>query len=111
MSGADRIGRASGASENGMSLRYRLIVLSRVLAAAVGGYALTSAITVLLALVWPLPRAQAVYTATMLSFALYVPIVLWVFTAKQVGRVWRDVAIATAIVAVLAWWLIPEAGL
>lgn len=81
---------------------YRWSVTSRVLAAVFGGYALTSAATVLLALVWPLPKAQALLSATMLSFALYAVIVIWVFTTRTATRAWIGLIGATALVSGLA---------
>lgn len=81
---------------------YRWSVASRILAAVVGGYALASSVTVLLALVWPLPKAQALLAATMLSFALYAVIVIWVFTTRSATRAWLGLITATALVAALA---------
>ncbi|XOZ32795.1 hypothetical protein ACMDCT_11290 [Halomonadaceae bacterium KBTZ08] len=91
-------------------LRYRLAVASRVLAAVIGGYTLTSAITVLLALVWPLPRAEAVAAATLLSFALYAVVILWIFSAQNLRTVWGVLILATGASSVLAWALLPGAG-
>lgn len=79
----------------------RLSVFSRVLAAAFGGYALTSAATVLLALVWPAPRAQAVLWGTMLSFAVYTTAVILAFTTRSATRAWLGMA-GSAIVCAAA---------
>lgn len=87
--------------------RYRWSVASRVLAAVVGGYALTSAATVLLALVWPLPQAEAVLASTMLSFALYTGVLVWIFAVRRLRTVWLGLVIATAVCAVLSWLLLP----
>jgi len=84
---------------------YRWSVASRVAAAALGGYALASAATVLLALLWPAPRAQAVLWATMLSFAVYTAAVVWAFTTRSSQRAWAGMAIGTAVCAALAWLL------
>lgn len=86
---------------------YRWMVASRVLAAVVGGYTLTSAATVLLALVWPLPQAEAVAAATMLSFALYTVVILWVFAVKRLRTLWLGLIITTAFCAGLSWLLLP----
>ena len=90
--------------------RYRRMVASRVLAAVVGGYALTSAATVLLALIWPLPKAEAVAASTMLSFTLYTVVILWIFTAKRLRTIWLGLFISTALCAGLSWWLLPLGG-
>lgn len=84
---------------------YRWAVASRVLAAALGGYALTSALTVLLALLWPLPKDQAVLAASMLSFTLYAVAVIWVFSVRSVTHAWLGMLIPTAVVALLCWLL------
>lgn len=92
-----------------LSWRYRLQVASRVVAAAVGGYALASALTVLLALILPLPRAQAVLASTMLGFVWYTVAVIWVFTARSATRAWLLMVLPAAVLAVLCWWLLPSA--
>lgn len=89
--------------------RYRWMIASRVLAAVVGGYALTSAATVLLALVWPLPQAEAVLASTMLSFALYAGILVWIFAVKRLSTVWLGLLAATVFVAAPAWLLLAGA--
>lgn len=85
------------------STQYRLMVTSRVLAAVFGGYALTSAATVLLARLWPLPQAQAVAAATMLSFVLYAVIILWIFNARHLHSIWLWLVLLTTICTGLAW--------
>ncbi len=83
----------------------RWLVASRVVAAALGGYALTSAATVVLSLLWPGPRAQAVLWATMISFTLYTLVVLWAFHTPSVKRVWIVILSATALLSAAAWLL------
>ncbi|MGC3982070.1 MAG: hypothetical protein QM808_12485 [Steroidobacteraceae bacterium] len=88
-------------------IRYRLSVASRVLAAFVGGYAFTSAVTVLLALLWPLPKAEAIYAADMLSFTLYVLVLIWAFSVRRVRVVWLGMFGGAAVFALLALALLP----
>lgn len=88
-----------------LSTADRLSVLSRVLAAAFGGYALTSAATVLLALIWPAPKAQAVLWGTMLSFAIYTTAVIWAFTTRSAKRAWIGMLASSFVCAGLAWLL------
>jgi len=96
-------------SARDVSWSYRLQVASRVLAATVGGYALTSALTVLLALIWPLPRAQAVLASTMLGFAWYTIAVMWVFTTRSATRAWLGMVLPATMIALLCRWLLPAA--
>ncbi len=84
-----------------LSASDRWAVASRVAAAAFGGYAFTSAATVLLSLVWPIPKAQAVLSATMLSFTVYTVAVIWVFSTRSATRAWVGLAGATALLVLL----------
>lgn len=84
---------------------YRWAVASRVVAATFGGYALSAAATVLVALLWPAPLAQAVLWATMLSFTVYTVVIVWVFTTRSAARAWAGVLIGAAVLSALAWWL------
>jgi len=76
----------------GNVVSHRLAVLSRVLAASLGGYAVTALISAVLALALPLlsgaSRADAVMIATMLSFAVYAIVAIWVFCARTALRAW-----------------------
>lgn len=89
---------------------YRWAVASRVLAAVAGGYTLCSVATVLLALLWPLPQAEAVAASTMLSFTLYTAIIVWIFAVKRLKTVWLGLLAASLVCTVLSWLLLPGAG-
>ncbi|WP_425032967.1 DUF3649 domain-containing protein [Pelagibius sp.] len=78
----------------------RVDILSRIAAAAVGGYALSSATAICLSLVLPMARSEAVLTATMVSFVVYVCVALWAFSASSVGRVWAGLTLSTALLCV-----------
>ena len=75
-------------AQPGTAARYRLGVVSRVLAAIIGGYILTAAVTALLSAWLPMQRADAVITATLLSFTVYACAVLWVFATRNALRAW-----------------------
>ncbi|KDP83971.1 iron transporter [Cupriavidus sp. SK-3] len=87
-----------GLSQTG---RYRLSVVSRVVAAIGGGYVLASVATGLLAVLLPLPPAEAVMTATLLSFSLYACAVLWVFAAGSALRAWTGVVVPAIVFGAL----------
>lgn len=91
---------------------YRWMVASRVLAAAVGGYAITSLATAVLALL--LPRvvgsstASGVLAATLWSFMLYTVIVIWVFRTRSAMRAWAGLGLSglvlgAALLALKVW--------
>lgn len=74
-------------------------VLSRIIAAVVGGFAFTSAVIILLPLLLPGSRTQWVLWSTLSGFALWTGAVVWVFAARSVARAWAGLAVATAIPA------------
>ncbi len=81
--------------------RYRLGVASRVVAAIGGGYVLAAVATGLLAMVLPMPPAEAVMGATLLSFSLYACAVLWVFAAGSALHAWGGIAVPAIILGLL----------
>lgn len=83
--------------KQGPALRYRLGIASRAAAAILGGYALAASVTAAASLLLPLARADAVITATLLSFAVYACAVLWVFAARSAWRAWFGVAMPTIV--------------
>ncbi len=87
--------------------RYRWMVASRTLAAVVVGYALTSAVSILLALLLPVSKAEAVLASTMLSFAIYAAVVIWVFQARSATRAWVGLLVPLAVLSLACWLLMP----
>lgn len=85
--------------------RYRWLVFSRIVAAGVGGYVLTSLITIVMAqgmarLLGMLPAA-AVLAASLASFVVYTVIVLWVFSTRSATRAWLGVALPSVALGAL----------
>jgi hypothetical protein len=83
------------------SLRWRLAVASRVVAASVGGYLLTALASICLAQFLPLARAEAVVLAMTVSFLVYLPAVLWCFACRSAWRAWLGLLIPSAVLAAL----------
>jgi hypothetical protein len=77
-------------------------VLSRVIAAGLGGYALAYAVTVASALWLPLPPADAVVASTMLGFLAHVVAVILVFACATVWQAWGWVGGVAAVFYALA---------
>lgn len=88
-----------------LSLDYRLSVLSRVLAAVIGGYAFATVLSILLSRLVPMPRAEAVATGMLLSFAIYAAAVLWVFAARTAYRAWSGLLLPTMLCGLASWLL------
>lgn len=88
------------------SIHYRLAVASRATAAVLGGYAVAALATGCLSLAlvrWAgMVRAEAVVTATMLSFVWYVLAVIWVFVARSAVRAWAGLVVPGLVFA-LGW--------
>jgi hypothetical protein len=69
-------------------LRYSLDVGQRIVAAFVGGYALTILVSILIADALPGPMFDRVMTAVMLSFLILPGIVLWAFALPSSWSIW-----------------------
>ena len=82
---------------------YRLAVAGRIALAALGGYGVAALLTALLSLTLPLVRSEAVATATLLSFAAMVAVVVYVFAARTLGRAALTVAGLAAILGGGLW--------
>ncbi|MDS9991192.1 DUF3649 domain-containing protein [Xanthomonas sp. A2111] len=82
-----------------------LAVLSRTMAAIVGGYALAAATAALLPLLWPSLRAQAVLSGMMLGILVCACTALWAFAARSAGRAWLGIAALLAPMALAIAWL------
>ncbi|SFU62435.1 hypothetical protein SAMN02799631_01531 [Methylobacterium sp. 174MFSha1.1] len=86
-----------------LPLSTRAAVAGRVVLAAGGGYATAALATALLSLVLPMPRAEAVTTATLLSFAVVVGIVVAVFAARSLGRAAVIVGVLALVLGAALW--------
>ncbi len=98
-----------------LPLRYRLAVFSRVAAAIAGGYAFSALSALMLAQIlqhWiGMARSEAVTTATLLFFVIYLCVILWVFATASALRAWAGLLIATAPVgAVVALFMLRSAA-
>ncbi len=80
----------------------RWSVASRVLAAVLGGYALTNLVIVTLSLAWPGNPARAVLGASLLGFLIYAGIVMWVFAVRTAKRAWLGLLLASGGLGILA---------
>ncbi len=75
-------------------------VLSRALAAILGGYALAASCAMLLAVALPLPRGQAVLTGMLVGIVVCACAALWAFASRTVLRAWAGI-----IIPALLFWL------
>ncbi|BDB69629.1 DUF3649 domain-containing protein [Comamonas thiooxydans] len=80
-------------------------LLSRLLAAVVGGYLLASVLAVFLATVLSAPRAESVLAGMLWSFSVYVLAVIWAFSPVSPSRVWLGLLLPTVVLAGTSAWL------
>ena len=71
-----------------LPLSYRMSVASRIIAAVVGGYALSTITTFIFAYILPGGRAQGLLMGMMISFAIYTAVIIWVFATRSAVRAW-----------------------
>ncbi len=72
-------------------------VLSRSLAAIVGGYALAATCSMFFAVALPIARAQAVLTGMLVAIVLCACAALWAFATRTALRAWVGIALPTAV--------------
>ncbi len=87
-----------------LPVSYRLAVTSRVLAAVLGGYLITSLASVCLTLWVPMARAEAVVTGMMSSFVVYLLAVIWCFACRTAWRAWFGLIVPSLLLVAVSGW-------
>ena len=77
-------------------------LISRIVAALFGGYALAALFSVAV-LALPLSKPQAVLTGMLASFAIYAGAVIWVFAVRSALKAWAGLIIVAVPLLPLAW--------
>ncbi|WP_223677541.1 DUF3649 domain-containing protein [Azospirillum agricola] len=77
-------------------------LVSRIVAALFGGYALAALASVAV-LALPMSKPQAVLTGMLASFAVYAGAVIWVFAARSAPRAWTGLLVVAAPLLLAAW--------
>lgn len=77
-------------------------IVSRIVAAIVGGYAL-AALTSVAALSLPLSPSEGVLTGMLTSFLVYTGAVIWVFAVRSARRAWAGLLVAAVPLGLAAW--------
>jgi hypothetical protein len=83
-------------------VRSRGPLISRIIAAVLGGYAL-AALSSVAVLALPLSKPQAVLTGMLASFAIYTAAVIWVFAVRSALKAWAGLIIVAVALLPLAW--------
>lgn len=79
-----------------------LPILNRCIAGIFGGYAATVLISLAYIDASGQPRAEAVLSTLLLSFAVYSAAIIWAFSARTGLHVWLGLVAAVAVVATIA---------
>ncbi len=70
-------------------------------AALLGGYALATATGIFLGSVLPIPRSEAAVIGNLLSFAVYVGAIIWVFSLRKPGRAWLSLLLSSILLSAI----------
>jgi len=96
------------------SLRYRLGVAVRAVAAILGGYGVAALFAAVLALCLPfafgMARSEATMTGTLASFLVFALAVMWVFAARSALRAWSGLVVVAGSLGVLLLVLLRLTG-
>lgn len=77
-------------------------LISRIIAALFGGYALAALASVAV-LALPISKPEAVLTGMLASFAIYAGAVIWVFAVRSALRAWIGMLIVAMPLLLAAW--------
>ena len=88
-----------------------LRILSRSVAAIIGGYVLSNLLATLISYLLPMPTVDSVLLSLQLSFLFYSIVIIWVFSTKTVSKAWMGLLIACAISAAGLYLAMPESSL
>ena len=77
-------------------------LISRIVAALFGGYAL-AALSSVAVLALPMGKPQAVLSGMLASFAIYAAAVIWVFAVRSALRAWVGLIVVAVPLSLAAW--------
>ncbi len=77
-------------------------LVSRIVAALFGGYAL-AALSSVAVLALPMSKPQAVLTGMLASFLIYAAAVIWVFAVRSALKAWLGLIIVAVPLSLAAW--------
>ena len=89
-----------------LTAAYRWSVLSRCVAAAIGGYAIVTLLHLAQVAVLPWKLHQAMLFASQTGYLWFTGIIIWCFAARTAKRAWLGLAVvALPLVLICAWHL------
>lgn len=84
-------------------MQRNIAILSRVVAAVLGGYGFATVMSIWLARTLPVRPASALVTALLASFLLFAIAAIWAFAARTATRAWVGLVLPTVLFGAWAW--------
>lgn len=80
-------------------------MIARIFAALIPGYILANSSAILIGFLLPMPKPDAALAVSMLSFALYTAIIMWVFHVPSMKKLWLTLLLAILGTGGASWLL------
>lgn len=87
-----------------------MVVISRTLAAVLGGYLLANVFGILFSWMWS-NRADGVVAGIMVSFIVYTVAVMWVFYARKAWLAWAGLLLPSLLGGMVIYLFLPVSTL
>ena len=88
---------------------YRWSVVSRIIAAAVGGYAVVTLLHLAFVALLPSELHQSLLFASQTGYLYWTGLIIWCFAVRSATRAWVGLAIlAVPLIAIDAWYLLTR---
>lgn len=81
----------------------KLPVTSRVLAAFFGGYILATSISIAVARIFSGAQSEAVISAVLISFIVWLLAIIWSFYSKTAKMAWFGLVLPSVAIGVVTW--------
>ena len=94
-----------------LSTAYRLSVLSRIVAASVGGYVIINLMHLALSVVLPVEYFKVLLFSMQTGFLWWTCLVIWCFSTRSAKRAWLGLAVIALPFAVIDAWYYWHGGL
>ena len=90
---------------------YRWGVLSRVVAAAAGGYVIVSLLHLAMIAMLPMAHYKALLFTSQTGYLYYTGIIIWCFAARTARRAWLGLGMVALPLALIDAWYLLQRGL
>lgn len=88
---------------------YRWSVVSRIVAAALGGYLIVSLLHMAFIVVLPAELHQSLLFASQTGYLYWTGLIIWCFATRSATRAWVGLAVlAVPLIAIDAWYLLQR---